>query len=115
MVRCSRCGVEWTAEREPDPPSEAESDPTEADPPPAPVIDAADRPVPPAGPPRRPALIAAWIASVLALVGAATASVAFRAEITALWPPSERVLGSVAAVPTADGAKRPHVAAESAR
>ena len=96
-VRCARCGGEWTPEANPD-------DVNDANPP---AIQAAA----PAVPPNQPALvmpdpaaprtaggrgaqavaIAAWVASLLALVGLGWAGFAWRVDIMVMWAPSKRL------------------------
>ncbi len=97
MVRCERCGNEWAAVREadsaPDPDAGTEDTHAPHDEPSLVVTDT-DRLVShgPA-PPRSVALIAAWIATIVVLAGALTATIIYRAEIVRAWPPSARLLG----------------------
>lgn len=102
IVRCARCGSEWT-------PVAVSGVGTEADVPmgeqglPA-AEEAATRSVArhsamdrlaahPARTPSRLPLRLAWTASVLVLVLAVWAAFAWRADIAAAWPPSGRVYG----------------------
>lgn len=108
-VRCARCGGEWT----PEGPQANPDDVNDANPPaiqaaapalppdqPALVMPdpaaprTADRMAPPPRPSGRGAqavAIAAWIASLLALVGLGWAGFAWRVDIMAMWAPSKRL------------------------
>jgi hypothetical protein len=55
-----------------------------------------------AGPPRRPvspALLAAWLLTVLLLGACGVSAVVWRADIVRLWPPSSRILASFDRMP----------------
>lgn len=107
MVRCERCGNEWVAVQEAEEnlvaaePSDAEVDlagPEEemaSLPPAAANVTAMDRLAPSRLHGRRDVgLVAAWIASVVLLVGAATATILCRSDVVRAWPASARLLGS---------------------
>ena len=101
-ARCECCGATWIplrdeppAEPPPEPPSSAENA----------AFAAMEAALPNSGtamdrlaahPAARPSsgLRAAWAASILLLVGAATAGFVWRAGIVEAWPPSARLLGS---------------------
>nr|WP_294520624.1 zinc-ribbon domain-containing protein [uncultured Rhodopila sp.] len=95
-VRCSACGAEWkpAPEAEPEPlPEAAEPPPAEPAPPATPVLTAIERlAAEPSPPPRSPALLAAWVLSILLLGAAGVSAVVWRADIVRLWPPSSRIL-----------------------
>jgi predicted Zn finger-like uncharacterized protein len=124
VVRCARCGNEWTPveiSTAPMPAEEPEAaPPPPSKPPPAvppPDLDLPGRleprlkplrprpelraiePLPslPAEPPRRggAGAAAAWALSLLVLAGAAGAAVAWRTQVIAAWPPSERVFAAL--------------------
>jgi predicted Zn finger-like uncharacterized protein len=121
-VKCARCGKEWTASaaraaaptvapplpRKPAGPMAAlEAEPhgrieprlnplhprTKPRPPP-PIIDS--EPPPDLAARRTGAgAIAAWVVSLLILIGAGGAAVNWRVQVMAAWPPSERVFAAV--------------------
>ena len=100
MVRCARCGGEWVA-------SELEVNPAEgghAQPPLDLEDDAGTEPPPDAAPMEplaasrspphsRVGLMAAWVSTILVLVGAVAATIMWRQDIVRHWPPSSRILG----------------------
>ncbi len=109
-MRCARCGHTWVASPEPDPPADPAHPAPEhgpkhgPEPPPSPLppgfptsfpvdfpwpLPTGNGPAAPAGPPRA-VLAAAWAASLLLLAASAWAALAWRAEITAAWPPAAR-------------------------
>ena len=117
MVRCAQCGGEWIAVREavedvrepeaaavPEPAPEPE--PTTA----LPFISAMDRLTASAPPPRSHAgLIGAWILTCVVLAATAAATIVWRGDIIATWPPSSRILaphGQTVAVPVQSGVKK---------
>ncbi len=100
-VRCARCATEWT----PVPAAAAESYAAPPDikapvlepsaPPPEPALEPPSIVVPPREAPvvaelpqRSP--IFAWVASLVVIVAAITASYVWRAEVMQAWPPSQR-------------------------
>ena len=100
-LRCKSCMEEWRAvllsEPEPDSPEPnvTAAEPTVTPEPPEPN---AAPPVADGGPARRHRLpwlapAAAWAASLVILVSGGAATFHWRADITAAWPASERVLG----------------------
>jgi predicted Zn finger-like uncharacterized protein len=124
-VRCARCGTEWTPGALADAPPAQPAPPAEPPPPAAvaepamrperaepklssyrsrteprltAVSDLDARP-----PPRddettlrgRRGAVAGWVFSVLLLIGLAAASVAWRTQVMAAWPPSQRVYGAL--------------------
>jgi predicted Zn finger-like uncharacterized protein len=107
VVRCARCGSEWTpAGPTPPPEPEVEPPPPELEPEPdpfvrrraAPVADPAARQsamdrlaADPALPQSNLRLRLAWAASVLLIVLCAAGAVAWRAQIVESWPPSARM------------------------
>ena len=125
LVRCARCGTEWTPPplaapiateqvvTEPAAPAAAEPQaglpPPRAEPRlssfrqrPPPVADVppaggADHGLPPepARPPPLYAAILGWVLSVALLAGLGWAAVTWRASVMAAWPPSERVYMAV--------------------
>lgn len=112
MVRCERCGNEWVAVQEieaspavnePDevgPPEHADPEEDVASPPTARInVAPMDRLTPSRPSSRRDVrLLAAWIASVVLLAGAATAVVICRSDVVRAWPAGARLLGSPAVV-----------------
>lgn len=101
MVRCARCGGEWTAVHEAE---EVESNPIdppepEADQPPSPsplpVLTAMDRLAASPAPPRRNLpLLSAWVVTCLVLAGAAGTVAFWRNDIIRVWPQTAWILGS---------------------
>ena len=107
VVRCARCGSEWTPAGPAPPPPDAEAaPPPEPEPEPEPIVRrrAAQvaEPAPrqsamdvltahPALPQPSPRLRLAWAASVLLLVMGAAVAIAWRAQIVESWPPSARM------------------------
>jgi len=105
-VRCVRCGGEWLAVEEaeqPPPPVGAVDAVTTSEPTPPPE---AARSVPPvtamdrlaasvSPPPRNPALIAVWVMTLVILVAALIAVIAWRDPVVRAWPPSAWLLGAV--------------------
>lgn len=103
IVRCARCGGEWTpvdAAVAPPPEPLPVEEPVVPPPPPA-----AEQPATwsvarqsamdrlaahPAQPPSRLPLHLAWVASLLVLVLAVLSAYAWRTQIVSAWPPSER-------------------------
>jgi predicted Zn finger-like uncharacterized protein len=100
IVRCAKCGEEWTPTATPAGAAEVEARPEER------VLPAAGQTATwsvarqsamdrlaahPAQTPSRLPLRLAWAASVLVLVVAVWAAFAWRADIAAAWPPSGRV------------------------
>ena len=114
MVRCERCGNEWVAVQEVEAsPGATEPVDVGADqvapeanvaspPPPAANVAAMNR-LAPSRPSRERdvGLLAAWIASIVLLVAAATAVLVWRSDVVRAWPASARLLGSplVVAIP----------------
>jgi predicted Zn finger-like uncharacterized protein len=99
-VRCSACGAEWQTapEAEPEPPPEAADTPPAA--PPGPALTATERlAAEPSRPPRSPALLAAWLLTVLLLGAGGASAVVWRAEIMRLWPPGSRILALFGSLP----------------
>jgi predicted Zn finger-like uncharacterized protein len=123
-VRCARCGTEWTPERLADPAPAVQPPPAGPRPPQAEPAMRPERPEPKlssyrtrtepriaaddegdARPPprddetaarrRRRGAVAGWVLSVLLLLGLAVAAVAWRTQVMAAWPPSERVYGAL--------------------
>jgi predicted Zn finger-like uncharacterized protein len=129
VVRCARCGDDWTpvaatAAPEPEPVPESEPPPPEPTPPepplaPAPVTDPVADPVLATARPSamerlaahtawpRPSarLRLAWAASLLVLVLAAGAAYAWRGEIVTEWPPSARVYALFGLQPQAEASQ----------
>jgi predicted Zn finger-like uncharacterized protein len=111
-AQCDRCGATWIPLRdEPPPELPAELPPGEEEPPhptvgtsPPLAATAMDRLAAQAKPRPSIALRTAWAASILLLIGAATAGFVWRAGIVQAWPPSARLLGSPTgpALPPAD-------------
>jgi predicted Zn finger-like uncharacterized protein len=102
-LRCACCAQEWTFEP-PAPPARPPPPPPPPRAPAAPLV-AEPRIAPPpsfppdeAVPPAGGHAWAAWTASILLLAGLAVAAVHFRAEITQLWPPSQRLYALLDAV-----------------
>jgi predicted Zn finger-like uncharacterized protein len=100
-VRCTRCGEQWAAvqEAEEPPPPAVDPEPAEVEPraalaAPSPTITAMDRLAAPAPPPRSVALIAAWVATFVALGTVMVAAVVWRGPIVRAWPSSGWVLGT---------------------
>jgi predicted Zn finger-like uncharacterized protein len=122
-LRCAACGAEWAL-----PPPEEPSSPPPPEPAPAaaaapPAEPPAEPPPAPAGvtpplrapaellagppgeaesPPRPPAsgaVVAAWAASVLLLLGCGVAVFYFQAEILRAWPPAARFYGLLGLLP----------------
>lgn len=102
LVRCVRCGGEWIAvhEAEEAPPPEtpepldapAETE-VQAAPQPAPAaFQRLAAPLPPVTKPVSVALIVAWVVSFAVLAAAASATLAWKADIERAWPPSARLL-----------------------
>ncbi len=96
-VRCARCAHLWTLERPPSavPTSTA---PPPPDPSPPPSLTAEPRHPPAAeavGEKKPPSwdrwAIAAWAASLLAVIGIGVTAVQLRAELMHHWPPSQRL------------------------
>ncbi|MBR0681772.1 hypothetical protein GXW74_14855 [Roseomonas eburnea] len=103
-LRCSRCAAvfplphaEPPAAEAPRPPPALPSPARDAEPAPTAV------PLPPMGP-RPPiaaepktdrALIRAWVASLVVVVGAAVALVMFRSSVMTAWPPATRLFGAI--------------------
>ncbi len=101
MVRCARCATEWTPVPEfaappveeeaqghalmPEPPVMDEPEPVPF--PPQIVVPPRQAPAPP--PPQQSAVLA-WIASLVVIVAAVTASYIWRADVMQVWPPSQR-------------------------
>lgn len=128
VVRCARCGHDWTPPAEaapqvlapepaapapPPPPSRPPEPPVPRVPelpeatitaPPAPAIPV---PIPPRGQdaaprPRRRAKALAplgWAASILVLVALAWAGYQWRSEVVRAWPPSERLYAKLGLLP----------------
>ncbi len=104
-VRCARCRAEWTPEPPAaiQPPAEPEQEPGPV-PVPEPVVEAlpvsiapalVTAPVPPATPPpaatgSSKAVIAAWVVSIIILIGMAGAAIAYRQPVMRSWPASAR-------------------------
>jgi predicted Zn finger-like uncharacterized protein len=88
-IRCMRCGGEWLYAR----PAEAPEPIGRAEPESLPPVTAMDRlaasPAPGAPSSR---LAAAWILTVIVLVGAVTATVIWRQAAMRAWPPSALIL-----------------------
>ena len=106
MLRCSRCGTDFplpVIEAAPPPPPPPEPEPA----PPAREPEALPEPEPPplAVPERTPvaaedgaaspALLRAWAASLLAVVGGVVALVLFRGGLMEAWPPSVRLFSAL--------------------
>ncbi len=101
-VRCARCAVEWTPVPEAMSESPGVAPPDIAAPlmePPAPPPESAPELPPIVVPPREAPVVAAppqrsavpaWIASLVVIVAAITASYIWRAEVMQAWPPSQR-------------------------
>ena len=113
VVRCAKCGVEWTPV--PEPVAEAAAIPAPVPDEPVAVVpqppppDPADRLAPPTAAPARPrrgpsALLLAWVGSGLLIVALLAAAVVFREPIMRGWPPSQRVYGALhlRAAPSSD-------------
>ncbi len=112
-LRCARCGTAFRAESPaPLPPPAAPPAAPTAAPAWREAAEEVPRPVPARGPrrhapidpplpptqpeaPGRGAALAAWIASLLLLAGAAWAAHAWRAEIVAAWPPAARLYAAL--------------------
>lgn len=122
-ARCDCCGATWVPLRDepppdlpPDPPSGAEEASFAAMEAALPKTSTAmDRLA--AHPAPRPSvgLRAAWAASILVLVGAATAGFVWRAGIVEAWPPSARLLGSPLVAPPHSAGDSANPAAQAAR
>ena len=121
IVRCARCNGEWApapsvlpSEPEPfppppPPPPPPPVEPEEPLPPPAPAAETADSPVisevrrsamarlaaHPATPRPSSALRLAWAGSIILLVLLIAMAIAWRSEVTTLWPPSARVYSAL--------------------
>jgi predicted Zn finger-like uncharacterized protein len=123
VVRCARCGNEWLPLPTEEPETDAASGPApSAKPVAAPPADLdqpgrheprlnplrpraearLERPSPPPEPepelPPRAAgagAVAAWVLSLLVLAAVAAAAVTWRAQVMAMWPPSERVFAAL--------------------
>lgn len=112
VVRCARCGWEWT------PVAEAPPESAASPPPPLPVLmaDAPARFGARHGPTHRPSamdwlaahpailrsrlpLRAAWAASSIILMSAAWGAYAWRAQIVEAWPPSARAYAALGLEP----------------
>ena len=103
VVRCAKCGTEWT----PVPPDGAEPPPSPPPPEPEPKPGlaplSAAMPEPPArlAPPPPPAeqrqwsILAAWLGSGVVIVAALTLAFVFRAPVMQAWPPSQRVYAAL--------------------
>lgn len=108
-VRCARCAVQWTPVPVPPPPEPAPLPPEPLPPPepapspePEPALFATRQPLvspDPVPAPGRPwPLIAAWAASIVALVGMAAALIVFRGDVMDAWPPSTRLFSALGLV-----------------
>jgi predicted Zn finger-like uncharacterized protein len=99
VVKCARCGHKWTPVPAPLPEpapmtaaiaaydfTASRSDPDE----PVSVTPAA-----PARPPRDRPLLAAWLVSVVLLIGIAVAAYFARDQIMQAWPPSQRLYAAL--------------------
>ena len=102
-LRCAACAHEWAYE--PPPLPEAPPPPPPPRPPATPLV-ATPRLAPaPSFPPNNAPPTphrhapAAWVASLLLLVGLAVAAAQFRAEIMVAWPPSQRLYAVFGAGP----------------
>jgi predicted Zn finger-like uncharacterized protein len=103
-LRCSRCATDFALPRASDtpPPPAPPAPPPEPVPPPAPPPEPEPPPAP-VVPERAPvardpgdrALLGAWAASVLALLGGVAAMVVFRTQLMAAWPPVTRVFSAL--------------------
>jgi hypothetical protein len=114
MVRCSRCGGEWGAVEDAELVADADQR-TETEHEHEAVAEAMEwggmdrlAAASTAAAPRRTALMAAWLVTVLLLIGGTAATVTWRAAIMREWPPSSRILGLFGH----DGPEKPVVAAE---
>ncbi|HEX4368717.1 MAG TPA: zinc-ribbon domain-containing protein [Rhodopila sp.] len=95
LVRCVRCKSEWVpAHPEQDAePAPAEQAPFEAHIDPLPPVTAMDRlAASPAAAPSSPGLLAAWVLTLVLLVGMLAATVTWRSTIIRVWPQSALIL-----------------------
>ena len=101
VVRCARCGGDWTPlEPEPEPlAAEPEPEPEPLPPPeppapepPAPIVATS---VPEATRPRVSALAAAWALSIAAVVALVWGAFAGREAVMHAWPPSTRAYAAL--------------------
>jgi predicted Zn finger-like uncharacterized protein len=122
LLRCTRCGTQFTAQGSAPPPPEApppesppfrppppksaappppEAAPPEASPPepaPEPPVEPLREATAPAEPPARPStgpLAAAWLGSFALLGALLFATLHWRAEIAAAWPPAARLFAAL--------------------
>jgi len=113
VVRCARCGHEWAPVNMPAAPEPAAAPmrPVEAVPPPRPAGPAGGgaRLVPPAPARRRAGGGAwlAWIASLVLLGAIAWGLVAWREQVMAAWPPSQRAYAALGLTPASTPAPAP--------
>jgi predicted Zn finger-like uncharacterized protein len=115
IVRCARCGGEWTPVQPPAAPPEVEATPPPADepaPPPARSPETPLAPTPrrsamdrlaahPVRPQRSTLLRLAWAASLVLLVLAFGAAFAWRDRIVSAWPPSAHAYAALGMHPQA--------------
>lgn len=107
IARCVRCGEEWVplsgepdaaaeSEPEPDPASIADATPV-FDPRPPPRLSAMDRLAshPAVLPQRDSRLLAAWVVSLVLVLGMVVGLVAWRGAIMQTWPPSVRLYDAI--------------------
>jgi predicted Zn finger-like uncharacterized protein len=110
-LRCSRCATDFAlptlapvAQPAPPPPAPPEmvaapapepSPPVAAPEPEAPHAPAVPERTPVARDPRDRALVGAWVASVLVVLGGVAAMLAFRAQLMAAWPPVTRFFSAL--------------------
>jgi predicted Zn finger-like uncharacterized protein len=119
LLRCARCGAQFTAEGSPPPPEPAPPEPPPPESPPEPPQETApparDRPAPTRGPTRHSPidapptaepeetpsgaspgrLAAAWLGSFALLGALVFAALHWRAEIAAAWPPAARLYAAL--------------------
>jgi predicted Zn finger-like uncharacterized protein len=108
VVRCARCGSEWTPAGPvpPSPPPAVEPPPPEPEPEPEPFVRPRPAPVPepapresamdrlaahPALPQSKLRLRLAWAASMLLIVLCVAGAIAWRTQVVESWPPSARM------------------------
>jgi predicted Zn finger-like uncharacterized protein len=99
-LRCSRCGADFAL------PQVAAAAPVPVPEPatvraPEPAL-APSMPAPPSrerapvasAPPNQAALLRAWVASLVVVIGALVGMLVFRSEVTAAWPPATRMFAA---------------------
>ncbi len=96
-LRCSRCAAAFalpqaaTAAAVPAPAPAAVLPPDRAPTPSLPAPPARERAPVASAPPDQAALLRAWVASLVVVIGGVAGLLVFRAEVMAAWPPASRL------------------------